>query len=175
MIEELTAPVAGTVNAVAVPGERVAAGAAVVVIEAMKMEHEVVAESGGEVVRVDVAVGDTVAADQVVAAMAGRDEAADAAIGARGDAGRGERAEAVSGAGPAAAGTAAAGTALDAVRARHAAGLDAARPEAVAKRREQRAPDGTRERRRSRRRGHVRRVPAADLRRAGGAALDARS
>ena len=49
----LTAPVAGTVVAIAhAEGEQVAAGAAVVVLEAMKMEHDVVADCGGVVVGV---------------------------------------------------------------------------------------------------------------------------
>jgi acetyl-CoA carboxylase carboxyltransferase component len=108
-VTELTAPVAGTVTFIAAVGDRVGV---VAIVEAMKMEHEVLAE--GEVTRVDVAVGDTVAAGQLLAHIKGpgpfkfapRDEAPS-------------------------------GAALDEVLARHAAGLDDARPDAVAKRREQ--------------------------------------
>jgi acetyl-CoA carboxylase carboxyltransferase component len=111
--DELIAPVAGTVASVLAVGARVAAGEPVVVIESMKMEYEVVAETGGSVTRVAVAVGDLVTAGQPLAALApGEVEATRA-----GD--------------PAASG------ALEAVVARHALGLDAARPEAVARRREQ--------------------------------------
>src|SRR6478609_4752679 len=66
---ELIAPVAGTVVSVTTVGRRVAAGAVVVVIESMKMEYEVVAESGGEVTRV-AAAGETVAEGQAVATIA---------------------------------------------------------------------------------------------------------
>ena len=79
----------------------------------MKMEHEVVAEAGGEVVRVDVAVGDTVT---------------------RARRWRLERVRPVNCAARRSTPTRAA---LDEVLARHAAGLDAARPDAVARRREQ--------------------------------------
>jgi pyruvate/2-oxoglutarate dehydrogenase complex dihydrolipoamide acyltransferase (E2) component len=109
----LSAPVAGTVSSIAAVGERLPAGAVVAVVEAMKMEHEVIAEAGGEVTRVDVAVGDTVTAGQAVAAVAAGD------------------------APPAAPFAAPARAALDEVLARHEAGRDAARPDAVAKRREQ--------------------------------------
>src|SRR5256714_11470699 len=58
---EVTAPFSGTVIAVArAPGEQVPPGAAVIVLEAMKMEHEVVADVGGVVRAIEVAVGDTV-------------------------------------------------------------------------------------------------------------------
>jgi acetyl-CoA/propionyl-CoA carboxylase biotin carboxyl carrier protein len=64
---ELRAPMPGTVTAVLVAdGDRVEAGDAVVAIEAMKMEHRVVAAIAG-VARVAVAVGDLVARDHVVA------------------------------------------------------------------------------------------------------------
>src|SRR4051794_7949217 len=106
---ELTAPVAGTVVKVAATGERLAPGAAVVVVESMKMEYEVVAESGGEVVRLDVAVGELVAEGQRVAAV----EPGGERVAATPDAGS--------------------GAALEAVLARHALGRDEARPEAVAR------------------------------------------
>jgi acetyl-CoA carboxylase carboxyltransferase component len=110
----LTAPVAGTVVAVAALGERLPAGAPVVVLEAMKMEHEVVSPHGGVLERLDVAVGETVAEGQPLARLAGSGPAAPVR-----DAAAGERAD------------------LAAVRERHAVGLDAARPDAVARRREQ--------------------------------------
>jgi propionyl-CoA carboxylase alpha chain len=57
----LLAPMPGTVIRVAVsPGERIAAGAPVVVIEAMKMEHTVRAPHPGEVTEVSVHAGQTV-------------------------------------------------------------------------------------------------------------------
>jgi len=116
---ELTASVAGTVVFAAQPGATIAPGEPVVTVESMKMEHEVVAEAGGEVTRVDVAVGDAVREGQVVAAVAGRGETSpslDDDDGAR---------------------RSGAGGALSDVLARHAAGLDAARPDALARRREQ--------------------------------------
>gem|GEM_PF-3614730 len=55
------APFAGVVVGIEHgPGGSVQAGAAVVVLEAMKMEHEILAEVGGVVSRVEVAVGDAV-------------------------------------------------------------------------------------------------------------------
>jgi acetyl-CoA/propionyl-CoA carboxylase biotin carboxyl carrier protein len=57
----------GAVVAVHVaPGARVAAGDRIVTIEAMKMEHPVIAPHGG-VVRLDVAVGAQVRRDQILA------------------------------------------------------------------------------------------------------------
>ncbi|MGF0115580.1 acetyl/propionyl/methylcrotonyl-CoA carboxylase subunit alpha [Promicromonospora sp. Marseille-Q5078] len=59
----------GTVSAVPVAdGDVVAAGQPVVVVEAMKMEHPLLAPVGG-VVRVDVRAGDQVRLDQVVAVV----------------------------------------------------------------------------------------------------------
>jgi acetyl-CoA/propionyl-CoA carboxylase biotin carboxyl carrier protein len=64
---ELRAPMPGAVVAVHVSdGATVAAGERVVTIEAMKMEHPVLAPHGG-VVRLDVATGDQVRRDQVLA------------------------------------------------------------------------------------------------------------
>ncbi|WP_426325405.1 biotin carboxylase N-terminal domain-containing protein [Microbacterium sp. E-13] len=64
---ELRAPMPGAVVAVHVAdGAMVAAGDRVVTIEAMKMEHPVVAPHDG-VVRIDVAVGDQVRRDQTLA------------------------------------------------------------------------------------------------------------
>ena len=58
----LAAPMSGTVVAVAVKvGDHVARGAALVVLEAMKMEHTIVAPAPGIVTAVNFAVGDRVA------------------------------------------------------------------------------------------------------------------
>ncbi|MEJ2871408.1 carboxyl transferase domain-containing protein [Actinomycetospora sp. OC33-EN08] len=68
--EALRASTAGTVVAVeAAPGTAVAAGAPVVVLEAMKMEHVVAAPTAGTVLEVAVAVGDVVAEGDVLAAL----------------------------------------------------------------------------------------------------------
>ncbi|MCA0146778.1 carboxyl transferase domain-containing protein [Blastococcus sp. LR1] len=66
--EGLRAPVPGTVVAVqATAGTTVQPGGAVVVLEAMKMEHVVALPAGGTVLRVAVAVGGTVAQGQLLA------------------------------------------------------------------------------------------------------------
>jgi acetyl-CoA carboxylase carboxyltransferase component len=116
------APCAGVVVAVAhPPGELVRAGVAVAVLEAMKMEHEVLALDDGVVCRVEVAVGDTVAEGEVLLVLApGEGQALRERDGRRPgeldlDAPRAD---------------------LAAARERHALGLDAARPQAVARRRE---------------------------------------
>jgi acetyl-CoA carboxylase carboxyltransferase component len=118
----VTAPFAGVVVAVEhPPGGAVRAGAALVVLEAMKMEHEVLAEADGIVSRVEVAVGDAVLEGEPLLVLAPGDmegrEVADGAASSVLDPGS-VRAD------------------LAAVRARHALGLDAARPEAVVRRRE---------------------------------------
>ncbi len=112
---DLIAPFAGTVIAIAhQPDERVPAGAAVIVLEAMKMEHEVIADTAGVVRSIEVGIGDTVEEGQRLAILAdGEPSAQDASepeepAGPRQD--------------------------LDAVVQRHAIGLDDARPDAVAKR-----------------------------------------
>ena len=112
---DLIAPFAGTVIAIAhQPDERVPAGAAVIVLEAMKMEHEVIADTAGVVRSIEVGIGDTVEEGQRLAILAdGEPSAQDASepeepAGPRQD--------------------------LDAVVQRHAIGLDEARPDAVAKR-----------------------------------------
>ncbi len=141
----MRAPCAGVVVALAhPPGGLVRAGEAVVVLEAMKMEHEVLAEGDGIVRRVEVAVGDTVAEGEVLVVLGpGKGDAAalgsgeeEAVVPAPGEGGVvGER----DGQRPAAPGALdldAPRADLQAVRERHALGLDAARPQAVARRRE---------------------------------------
>jgi acetyl-CoA carboxylase carboxyltransferase component len=112
------APFAGVVIAVAAePGEPVRTGAVLVVLEAMKMEHEVVAAADGVVRSVNVAVGESVEEGQALVVLAAGDagaaQAGDAPVAVDLDAERED---------------------LRAVRERHALGLDAARAEAVAKR-----------------------------------------
>jgi acetyl-CoA carboxylase carboxyltransferase component len=117
---QVTAPFAGTVIAVAHgPEEQVNAGEALVVLEAMKMEHEILAESAGVVQRVEVAVGEAVQAGQLLAVMeagAARPAADRDGDEPNPDAPRQD---------------------LEAVIERHALGLDEARGEVVAKRHEQ--------------------------------------
>ncbi|MGY1884097.1 carboxyl transferase domain-containing protein [Blastococcus sp. SYSU DS0753] len=113
--EGLRAPVPGTVVAVAAAeGSTVEPGGAVVVLEAMKMEHVVALPAGGTVRRIAVRVGDTVRQGQLLADVqhADGDAAADAAAIDL-DADRPDLAE---------------------VRRRHELGLDEHRPEVVAKR-----------------------------------------
>ena len=66
----LLAPFAGTV--VSVPhaiDDTVSAGTPVVVLEAMKMEHELVADTAATVERLEVTVGDTVTEGQLLAVL----------------------------------------------------------------------------------------------------------
>ncbi len=115
----VTAPFAGTVIALAhQPQEPVNAGEALMILEAMKMEHEIVADAPGVVRRIEVAVGETVEEGQLLAvlelngaAWTDTSEAPEPVDEERPD--------------------------LKAVLDRHALTRDAARPEAVAKRREQ--------------------------------------
>jgi acetyl-CoA/propionyl-CoA carboxylase biotin carboxyl carrier protein len=66
---EVRSPMPGTVISVeAVTGDRVEAGDTLVVVEAMKMEHKLVASVPGEVT-VHVAPGDLVKLDQLVATL----------------------------------------------------------------------------------------------------------
>jgi acetyl-CoA carboxylase carboxyltransferase component len=115
----VTAPFAGVV--VSIPHarqEQVGAGAPLVVLEAMKMEHEVLAETAGVVGALAVAVGDAVEEGQLLMTLR---PSVDGGAPTAGPAERdqdGERAD------------------LHAVRERHEIGLDASRPEAVARRRE---------------------------------------
>jgi acetyl-CoA carboxylase carboxyltransferase component len=127
---ELVAPFAGTVVSVrpALPAP-VSAGTPIVVLEAMKMEHEVVAERDAVIRRLEVAVGDTVDEGQLLAELAEP----------TGDGRRGAPVAQTDGSaqGPLPDST------PDAVRedlrqvlARHRLGLDASRPAAVGKRHE---------------------------------------
>jgi acetyl-CoA carboxylase carboxyltransferase component len=118
-VPDLIAPFAGTVVSVPQSADQpVSAGAPVIVLEAMKMEHELVAESDATVQRIEVEVGDTVSAGQLLAVLtaingtpAPRQEPEEPDQATRDD--------------------------LAEVRARHALGLDDARPGPVAKRHEQ--------------------------------------
>src|SRR5581483_10973104 len=109
----VSAPFAGVVVRVdrAVDGF-VRVGAPLLVLEAMKMEHEVLAETAGVVRRVAVAAGETVHEGQLLLVLEADGSAAVAASVPATAAGT-ERPD------------------LEAVRARHALGLDAARAEAV--------------------------------------------
>jgi acetyl-CoA carboxylase carboxyltransferase component len=114
---EVRSPLQGTVVRVAAAGSTVRAAAEVAVIESMKMEHTVEAPEGGTVAEVQVAAGDLVQAGDLLAVLAPAPDRVepDAAATPAGDSGeRADRAE---------------------VRARHEVGLDAARPEAVERRR----------------------------------------
>jgi acetyl-CoA carboxylase carboxyltransferase component len=116
---QLRAPFAGTVIAVAhEPDEPVPAGAAVIVLEAMKMEHEVIAERGGVVKRIEVSVGDTVEEGELLAVLAAGDSARDG--GAPEPELETERRDD-----------------LEAVQTRHALTLDDARPDTVSRRHDQ--------------------------------------
>jgi acetyl-CoA carboxylase carboxyltransferase component len=121
----VNAPFAGVV--VALPrgvSERVGAGAPVAVLEAMKMEHEVLAETDGVVDELAVAIGDAVEEGQLLLTLAPGEASIDGDAPATETGGSeplregGERED------------------LRAVRERHEIGLDAARPDAVARRHE---------------------------------------
>jgi acetyl/propionyl-CoA carboxylase alpha subunit len=72
----LVAPMPGTVvKVLAAPGDRVAKGDPVVVIEAMKMEHTIGAGGDGTVAEILVDIGRTVDIDQVIAVITGDDDA----------------------------------------------------------------------------------------------------
>jgi pyruvate/2-oxoglutarate dehydrogenase complex dihydrolipoamide acyltransferase (E2) component len=66
----VTAPMAGVVVSIERgPHEEVGAGMPVVVLESMKMEHEVLADGPGVVRSVEVAVGDAVQEGQLLAVL----------------------------------------------------------------------------------------------------------
>jgi acetyl-CoA carboxylase carboxyltransferase component len=116
---DVTAPFAGTVIAIARgPEEHVSQGEALIVLEAMKMEHEIVADAPGVIRGVHVEVGQTVDEGQLLAVLEPGSVAAEAAHAGDDGAGPSERKD------------------LEAVVERHAVGLDEARPEATAKRHE---------------------------------------
>ncbi|HVR04546.1 MAG TPA: carboxyl transferase domain-containing protein [Solirubrobacteraceae bacterium] len=127
---EVAAPFAGVVVTVAhAVDDAVQAGTPLVVLEAMKMEHEVLAPADGIVRHVAVTVGEAVEQGQPLVVLA----ADGAAVAASSETSDGANA---------APGTTGANAAeprsdLEAVRERHALGLDPARSEAVARRREQ--------------------------------------
>ena len=112
---EVRSPLQGTVVRVVEVGTAVAAGSEVAVIESMKMEHSVDAPEAGTVDQVHVAAGAIVLAGDVLAALTPGQTTVDATTSA--PTAEGERAD------------------LAEVRARHAVGLDAARPDAVERRR----------------------------------------
>ena len=109
------APFAGVVVSIArQPGEQVGSGAPLVVLEAMKMEHEVLSEIAGVVSSVEVSVGEAVDEGQVLVLLG-------ASQGADGDRSDGScQPDATPADGFRAD--------LEAVRERHAVGLDACAP-----------------------------------------------
>jgi acetyl-CoA carboxylase carboxyltransferase component len=109
---EVRSPLQGTVVRARAVGDAVAASAEVVVVESMKMEHAVDAPESGVVTEVLVAAGDLVAVGDLLARLEPGAVAAADATGPDGP--RVDLAE---------------------VRDRHAIGLDAARPEAIERRR----------------------------------------
>ncbi|HWJ49726.1 MAG TPA: carboxyl transferase domain-containing protein [Solirubrobacteraceae bacterium] len=112
----VTAPFAGVVVALPHAADgHVGAGTPVAVLEAMKMEHEVLAEIDGIVVQVAVELGESVEEDQLLLVLEPGGSGAAVAEPTQAAA-SGERAD------------------LAAVRERHEIGLDAARDEAVARR-----------------------------------------
>jgi len=69
-VQSVAAPMPGKVVRVLVaPGEEVAAGQGIVVVEAMKMQNEMKAARAGRVLSVPVRVGATVAAGEVLATI----------------------------------------------------------------------------------------------------------
>jgi acetyl-CoA carboxylase carboxyltransferase component len=118
----VTAPFAGVVVSIAYrPGERVGAGAPLLVLEAMKMEHEVLAEFDGVIGDLAVAVGDEVEEGQLLLTIAPGAAREDAPARATATAVRESERESER-------------EDLRLVRERHQIGLDAARAEAVERR-----------------------------------------
>jgi acetyl-CoA carboxylase carboxyltransferase component len=117
----IAAPLAGTVVALArEPGAPVAAGEVLLVLESMKMEHEVLVDADGVLRRYEVAAGEMVSAGQRLAVLAtGPSVSAAPAAPAPAE-------DAVE--------DAVIPETLAAMRERHRIGLDAARPDAVARR-----------------------------------------
>jgi acetyl-CoA carboxylase carboxyltransferase component len=119
-VGEVRSPLQGTVVTVADAGDTVHARTTVVVVESMKMEHAVEAGVEGTVAEVLVVVGQQIAAGDLLARIE------------PGAAGAVEAVEAVEASAPAVGGVR---RDLAEVLERHAAGLDAARPAAVERRR----------------------------------------
>lgn len=66
----VTAPMPGKILGIkAEPGQAVAKGEAIIVLEAMKMENEIVAPSDGTIASINVAVGDSVEAGATLATL----------------------------------------------------------------------------------------------------------
>ncbi|HET9721396.1 MAG TPA: carboxyl transferase domain-containing protein [Solirubrobacteraceae bacterium] len=123
----VTAPFAGTVVAIgAPPGTPVSPGSVLVVLEAMKMEHEILAQTPGAVDQVLVEVGETVREGQALAVLSGREV---------GRGGGGEGARSAPGPTPAPARPERRDD-LATVAERHRLTRDEARPDAVARRHE---------------------------------------
>ncbi|HXU22673.1 MAG TPA: carboxyl transferase domain-containing protein, partial [Tepidiformaceae bacterium] len=117
-VNAIRAPLQGTIVGIDVrEGDLVRAGQQLLVMEAMKMEHVIAAEVSGRVQRLAVSIGDAVFAGHVVVLVEAADVAATAAAGVSGEDLDNIRPD------------------LAEVHARHAIGLDAARPDAVARRR----------------------------------------
>jgi acetyl-CoA carboxylase carboxyltransferase component len=112
---QIASSLQGTVVRILAPGATVVAGAEVATVESMKMEHPVPAPEGGRVAEVLVAVGDVVHPGDVLAVLAPL--AVEGGVVAPPVPPTVDRID------------------LAEVRARHEVGLDAARPDAVARRR----------------------------------------
>jgi biotin carboxyl carrier protein len=70
MAEEIKAHITGVVFQIPTkPGDRVAAGDAVIVLESMKMEIPVVVEQSGTVTEIAVAAGDAIREGDVIAVL----------------------------------------------------------------------------------------------------------
>jgi len=115
--QTLVAPFTGTVVATpAAAEEQVSAGSPVIVIEAMKMEHEIVAGCDARVAELHVGIGDTVQEGQTLATITTDGSGAGTPATKTGISQNPERPD------------------LEAVLERHALTTDARRPDAVAKR-----------------------------------------
>jgi acetyl-CoA carboxylase carboxyltransferase component len=142
---DVLSPLTGTVARVELAvGAPVEAATAVLVVESMKMEYAIEAGVDGALAEVRVAVGDAVQVGDVLAVVAAGAAPATGDAGAEGQAGAGDAAGSDGagpgdGGGPAVGGPATSGAPvrradLAEVVERHAAGLDANRPEAVERR-----------------------------------------
>jgi acetyl-CoA carboxylase carboxyltransferase component len=124
-VQEVRSPLQGTVVSLEVaPGDVVRAGRVVVLIESMKMHHDVVAEADGRVGEILVEVGTAVMPGDPLVRLEVVDLEAEAAQAAAAEAAREQQVP-----------TGLARPDLAEVVERHRYGLDEARPDAVAKRR----------------------------------------